>query len=348
MSAPTRNFFGATAAGEEVAVFTLTNDDGAVVRLLEIGAVIAGVEVPDRTGGLADVVLGFDTVAEYEANPAYFGCATGRVANRIAGGRFELDGRVVQLAVNAPPNHIHGGEGGFHRAIWRGEAEDTAEGSAVRFRRVSPDGEDGYPGTLSVEILYTLTRANGLRIDYLATTDRPTPVNLTNHSYFHLGGHGAASVLDHVISIKASRCTARADSGLPGAIQSVEGTPLDLRDPTRVGGRIDALSASGGFDHNYLVDRWDGEACRLVAEVIEPLKGRRMEVFTTQPGVQFYTANVLASTGGKAGAAYDRHCALCLETQHFPDSVNRPDFPNTILRPGEIYRETTEYRFSTL
>lgn len=348
MSGLTRDPFGATAAGEEVAVFTLTNDGGGVVRLLEIGAVIAGIEVPDRTGALADVVLGFDTVAEYEANPAYFGCATGRVANRIAGGRFELDGRVVQLAVNSPPNHIHGGEGGFHRALWRGEPEDAPEGPGVRFRRVSPDGEDGYPGTLSVEILYTLTRANGLRIDYLATTDRPTPVNLTNHSYFHLGGHGAGSVLDHVISIKASRCTARGDSGLPGAVLPVEGTPLDLRDPARVGGRIEALSAAGGFDHNYVVDRWEGEACRLVAEVIEPLKGRRMEVFTTQPGVQFYTANVLTPTTGKSGAAYDRHCALCLETQHFPDSVNRPDFPSTILRPGDIYRETTEYRFSTL
>ena len=348
MSGLTRDHFGATAAGEDVAVFTLTNDGGAVVRLLEMGAVIAGLEVPDRAGDLADVVLGFDTVAEYEANPAYFGCATGRVANRIAGGRFELDGRVVQLAVNAPPNHIHGGEGGFHRALWRGEAEDAPEGPGVRFRRVSPDGEDGYPGALSVEILYTLTRANGLRIDYLATTDRPTPVNLTNHSYFHLGGHGAGSVLDHVISIRASRCTAREDSGLPGAVLPVEGTPLDLRDPTRLGTRIDALSASGGFDHNYLVDRWDGESCRRIAEVIEPLKGRRMEVFTTQPGVQLYTANVLAPTRGKDGAGYGRHCALCLETQHFPDSVNRPDFPSTILRPGEIYRETTEYRLSTL
>ena len=233
VSAQTRDPFGTTAAGEEVAVFTLTNDGGAVVRLLEIGAVVAGIEVPDRAGDLADVVLGFDTVAEYEANPPYFGCATGRVANRIAGGRFELDGRVVQLAVNAPPNHIHGGEGGFHRALWRGEPEDAPEGPGVRFRRLSPDGEDGYPGALSVEILYTLTRAHGLRIDYLATTDRPTPVNLTNHSYFQLGGHGAGSVLDHVITIKASRCTARDDTGLPGAIQSVEGTPLDLRDPAR-------------------------------------------------------------------------------------------------------------------
>ena len=347
MSGLTRDLFGATRAGEEVAVFTLTHDGGAVVRLLEIGAVVAGLEVPDRSGALADVVLGFDTVAEYEANPAYFGCATGRVANRIAGGRFELDGRVVQLAVNAPPNHIHGGEGGFHRALWRGEAEDAPEGPGVRFRRVSPDGEDGYPGALSVEILYTLTRANGLRIDYLGAADRPTPVNLTNHSYFQLAGHDAGSVLDHVISIKASRCTARGASGLPGAIQPVEGTPLDLRDPTRVGGRIDALSASGGFDHNYVVDRWDG-ASRRVAEVIEPLRGRRMEVFTTQPGVQFYTANVLAPTRGKGGASYDRHGALCLETQHFPDSVNRPDFPTTILRPGQTYRETTEYRFSTI
>ena len=347
MSGLTRDLFGATAAGEEVAVFTLTHDGGAVVRLLEIGAVVAGLEVPDRSGALADVVLGFDTVPEYEANPAYFGCATGRVANRIAGGRFELDGRVVQLAVNAPPNHIHGGEGGFHRAHWRGEAEDAPEGPGVRFRRVSPDGEDGYPGALSVEILYTLTRANGLRIDYLAAADRPTPVNLTNHSYFQLAGHDAGSVLDHVISIKASRCTARGASGLPGVIQPVEGTPLDLRDPTRVGGRIDALSASGGFDHNYVVDRWDG-ALRRIAEVVEPVRGRRMEVFTTQPGVQLYTANVLAPTTGKSGARYGRHGALCLETQHFPDSVNRPDFPTTILRPGQTYRETTEYRFSTI
>lgn len=350
MSGVTRDVFGTTADGDEVSVFTLTNDGGSVVRLLEIGAIVAEISVPDRVGELADVVLGFDRLEEYAVNPAYFGCATGRVANRIAGGRFELDGRAIQLAINAPPNHIHGGEGGLHRVLWRGTPEEVPEGAAVRFSYVSADGDDGYPGKLSMEILYTFTRANGLRIDYLATTEKPTPINLTNHSYFNLAGHNAGSVLDHVVAIKASRFTERDENGVPsGRILPVEGTPLDLREATRVGERINELAdAGGGFDHNFVLDRWDGTTCRQIAEVIEPLRGRRMQVHTTQPGVQFYTGNFLNGLQGKGGAVYNRHYGLCLETQHFPDSVNHADFPSTILRPGDTFRETTEYRFSTL
>jgi aldose 1-epimerase len=345
----TRDVYGTTRTGQEVAVFTLSNDNGAVIRLLEIGAIIAAVRVPDRNGEITDVALGFDTLAEYEVNPAYFGCATGRVANRIANGRFELDGETFQLALNGPPNHIHGGEGGFHRALWHGTPEAVPEGAAVRFSYTSVHGEDGYPGELACEILYTLTRANGLRIDYLARTDRATPVNLTNHCYFNLLGHDAGSILEHVIRVRAARYTERDETGIPtGTILPVEGTPLDLQQSTTVGDQIDELKQSGGYDHNFVIDRWDGETLRMIAEVIEPLRGRRMEVHTTQPGVQFYTGNFLSGLEGKAGAVYNRHAGLCLETQHFPDSVNHPTFPSTILRPGELWRQTTEYRFSTL
>lgn len=345
----TREPFGTTAAGDEVGVFTLTNDRGAVVRLLEIGAIIASVRVPDRAGQLADVVLGFDTLDEYRVNPAYFGCATGRVANRIAGGRFTLDGKAIQLAINAPPNHIHGGVGGFHRALWHGAEEAVPEGDAVRFRYLSADGEDGYPGALSVEILYTLTRANGLRLDYLATTTKPSPVVLTNHSYFNLAGHDAGSVLPHVIALKARKYLERDLTGIPtGRILPVDGTPLDLRNATPVGERIGELDKTQGYDHHLVLDRWDGTTCRLVVEVVEPRRGRRLEVFTTEPGVQLYTGNYLSGLRGKGGAVHNRHAALCLETQHFPDAVNHPDFPSTILRPGQRYRQTTEYRFTTI
>lgn len=349
MTGVTRETFGTTSAGEEVGVFTLSNDRGAVVRILELGGIVQQVRVPDRRGVMADVVLGFDTLAEYEVNPPYFGCATGRVANRIANGRFELDGETIQLDINAPPNHIHGGEVGFHRRIWRGEVETVPVGAAVRLRYTSTDGEDGYPGEVSCEILYTLTRASGLRIDYLAHTDKATPINLTNHSYFNLAAHDQGSILDHVIRIKAATYTERDATGVPtGNILSVAETPLDLRQSSVVGARIDELKDAGGYDHNYVLDQWDGETLRFIAEVIEPVFGRRMEVHTTQPGVQFYTGNFLNGLAGKEGVGYNRHSGLCLETQHFPDSVNHPDFPSTILRPGEIWRHTTEYRFTTL
>lgn len=349
MNNVTRDIFGVTSRGEEIAVFTLANDSGTVVRVLELGAIVAELRVPDRKGDIADVVLGFDDLAGYEVNPPYFGCATGRFANRIAGGRFELDGETYQLAINAPPNHIHGGEGGFHKAVWRGQPESVPEGPAVRFRYVSPDGEDGYPGELACEILYTLTRANGLRIDYLAQTDRATPVNLTNHSYFNLAAHDAGSIADHVVRIRAANFTERDDSGVPtGAIVPVEGTPLDLQNATVIGDHIDDLRDCDGYDHNFVIDRWNGDKCRMIAEVIEPRWGRRMEVHTTLPGVQFYTGNFLSGIGGKGGAVYNRHAGLCLETQHFPDAVNHDNFPSCILRPGEIWRQTTEYRFNTI
>jgi aldose 1-epimerase len=349
MSNVTRDVYGTTTKGQEVAVFTLANDNGADLQQPDHGAIVAEARIPDRNGEMADVVLGFDTLAEYEINPPYFGCATGRVANRIADGRFELDGKTFQLAINAPPNHIHGGEGGFHRAVWRGEPETVPEGVAVRFHYTSAHEEDGYPGELVCEILYTLTRSSGLRIDYLAHTDRPTPINLTNHSYFNLVGHDAGSILDHVIRIRAATYTERDGTGVPtGTILPVDGTPLDLQESKVVGDRIDELKDSGGYDHNFVIDRWNGETLRMIAEVIEPRRGRRMEVHTTQPGVQFYTGNFLSGLEGKGGAIYNRHSGLCLETQHFPDSVNHPTFPSTILQPGEMWRQTTEYRFTTL
>ena len=330
-------------------MFTLANDNGTVVRLLELGAIVAEVRVPDRNGDIADVVLGFSGLEDYEVNPPYFGCATGRCANRIAGGRFDLDGETYQLAINAPPNHIHGGEGGFHKAIWQGEPESAHDGPAVRFRHLSTDGEDGYPGELACEILYTLTQANGLRIDYLAHTDRPTPVNITNHSYFNLAAHDAGNIADHVIRIRASAYTEPDDNGVPtGTILPVEGTPLDLQNATVIGDHIDEVPDCDGYDHNFVIDRWNGDTCRMIAEVIEPRRGRRMEVHTTMPGVQFYTGNFLSGISGKDGAVYNRHAGLCLETQHFPDAVNHDNFPSCILRPGETWRQTTEYRFTTL
>lgn len=341
--------WGKTPDGQDVTHFTLVNRDGLSVGLLELGALITEIRVPNRDGKLADIVLGFDTLGDYQKNPAYFGCTTGRYANRIAGGKFTLDGTEYQLATNDGPNHLHGGEKGLHRCLWKGEPLETGEGPAVRFTYTSPDGEDGYPGNLSMAVTFTLTNANELRLDYEATTDKATPINLTNHSYFNLAGEGTGTILDHVLQLEASRYTPVDDTLIPtGELAPVAGTDMDFTQPTAIGLRIEKVGKDPtGYDHNYVLDSQDGSLA-LAARVVEPTSGRVLEILTTQPGIQLYTGNFLdGSIVGKDGKAYQRNYAFCLETQHYPDSVHQPTWPSVILRPGETYRQTTVHRFST-
>jgi aldose 1-epimerase len=347
-----RDVFGQTPDGDEVAVFALTNSNGVDVELLELGATLKSLRVPGRDGTRTDVVLGFDNLAGYLDNPAYFGCTVGRVANRIAGGRFTLEGKTYELAKNNGPNALHGGLLGLHKRAWKGTAQQTDGGASVRFTYTSPDGEEGYPGELAIAVTYTLTDTNELQIDYEATTDAATPVNLTNHSYFNLAGHDTGSIEDHVMEIQAARYTVVDDALIPtGEQRAVADTPFDFTSPTAIGAALQALPGSegdvGGVDHNYVLDSGGGELV-LVSRVREPKSGRVMEVLTTEPGIQVYTGNFLdGSIQGKAGAHYEKHGGLCLETQHFPDSINQPDFPSTVLEPGETFRSTTIYRFAT-
>lgn len=337
--------FGTTRDGRTVERFTLTGPGGITARLISYGATLTELLLPDRNGNLADVVLGFDNLDQYERESPYFGCTTGRVANRIAGGRFTLDGVEYRLATNDGPNHLHGGKRGLDKYVWRGEPVARAEGPAVRFTLVSPDLDEGYPGNLSLAVTYLLTRSGELRLEYEATTDQATPVNLTNHSYFNLAGSG--DVLGHVLTLNASRYTEPDATLIPtGRLLPVAGTPLDFTRPALVGGRIGKV-AIGGYDHNLVIDRAAGSGLALAADLYDPASGRAMEVFTTEPGVQFYSGNFLNGLKGKGGAVYRKHAALCLETQHYPDAVNRPEFPSVILRPGETYRQLTVHRFST-
>jgi len=336
--------------GRSVQIFELVSPSGVRVELLEVGAVISRIQAPDRDGALADVVLGYESAARYLENPSYFGCAVGRVANRIAGARFELDGKTYQLAANDGPNHLHGGPGGFCKVLWHGEAVDSASGAAVRFSYTSPDGEEGYPGTLQASVTYTLDAEGGLRLDYEATTDAPTPVNLTNHSYFNLAGAGSGTILDQVLELRASRYTPVDETLIPtGELAPVAGTPFDFTTPTAIGERIDQVPGGGtnpgGYDHNWVLDSEDGSLA-LAGRLEDPASGRVMEFLTTQPGVQFYSGNFLDGSLSGRGGAYVQHAALCLETQHFPDSIHQPDFPSVVLRPGETFKSSTVYRFS--
>jgi aldose 1-epimerase len=339
-----RDPFGVTAAGVAVDRFTLENTCGSSVRIIALGATVTELHVPDRNGMFGDVALGFDSVAEYEANEPYLGCIVGRVANRISNARFILDGTEYQVARNLDPHHLHGGEVGFHQRIWQPEILERASGSAVSFTYVSPDGEENYPGRLDVQAVYSLSDENALRIEYEAITDKATPVNLTNHSYFNLTGSGAGTILDHEITVHADYVAERAPDGVPtGQILGVEGTPLDFRAPRRIGARIAELEC--GYDHNYIFSGASRENPELVAEAYDPACGRRMAVWTTEPGMQLYSGSFLDGEKGKAGAVYDQFAGFCCETQHFPDAINKPHFPNVILRPGQTYRQTTEYRF---
>jgi aldose 1-epimerase len=345
-----RESFGSLPDGREVELFTLTNKGGLVARVMTHGAILTELHVPDRDGRFADVVLGFDDLERYLEGHPYFGATTGRVANRIASGKFTLDGKEYTLAINNPPNHLHGGAAGLDARLWKAEDVTAAEGPAVKFTYRSPDGEEGYPGNLDIAVTYTLTDAGELRIDYLATTDRATPVNLTHHSYFNLAGAGAGTVLDHELTIAASRYTPVDATGIPtGAILAVAGTPMDFTRPVAIGVRIGELAGNpGGYDHNYVLDRGEGAPALVrAARVVEPRSGRVLELSTTEPGLQLYTGNYLdGKLLGKGGKLYRKHYGLCLEAQHFPDSVNHPNFPSIILRPGETYRQTTVHRFS--
>lgn len=345
----TEKTFGALPDGTAVRLFTLSNRHGLTVKITEYGGIITELWAPDRAGKPANVVLGFDQLEEYTKGHPFFGAIAGRYANRIANGKFTLDGREYVLAKNNGPNHLHGGIRGFDKRVWQGTAQPSTDTAvAVTFAYTSADGEEGYPGTLPVRVTYTLTDDNELRIDYEATTDKPTVVNLTNHSYFNLAGGG--SVLDHVLTIKAGRYTA-ADAGLipTGELAPVQGTGLDFTMPRRIGERIgDYLGFAKGYDHNFVLDAGGGtlSAC---ARVVEPKSGRVMDVLTTEPGVQLYTANHLdGQRTGVGGVVYGQHTGFCLETQHYPDSPNKPAFPSTVLRPGQRYQTTTVYRFSTL
>ena len=341
--------FGVLPDGQHVSVFTLSNRHGMQVKVLDFGAIISEVQVPDRNGSLADVVLGFDAIEPYLANKGYLGAVIGRYGNRIAKGRFSLDGKDYQLAVNNAPNHLHGGNQGFHQVMWRAEPFTRDDAVGVSFTRSSPDGEDGYPGQLDVTVVYELDDDNALSLRYHAVTDKATPVNLTNHSYFNLAGQG--DILGHELSINANRYTPVDAGSIPtGELADVSGTPFDLRQGTVIGQRIglphEQLRIGRGYDHNFVLNQQPGQLLHLAATVREPQSGRVMQVYTQEPAVQFYSGNFLdGSQHGKLRAISYRG-ALCLETQHFPDAPNQAHFPNTILRPGEIYQTATVYRFS--
>ena len=336
--------FGALPDGTAVDLYTLANANGLSAKVATYGAIITELHVPDRQGALGDIVLGFDNLGQYLKGHPFFGATVGRVANRIAKGRFTLDGQTCALATNNGPNHLHGGLKGFDKKVWQAEPQT---GAAVKFNYTSPDGEEGYPGTLAVVVTMTLTDANELRLDYTATTDKPTPVNLTNHSYFNLAGEGSA--LEHEMMLAADYYTPSDSTLIPtGEIKLVKDTPMDFTTPRPIGSSFAQLQNKPvGYDHNYVLNS-GGKDLALAARVSEPRSGRVMEVHTTQPGVQFYTANFLnGSLTGKRGVVYGQHSAFCLETQHFPDSVNQPQFPSVILRPGQTYRHTTVHKFLT-
>lgn len=348
--------FGKLEDGTPVDLYTLTNQKGAEVRITNYGGTVLSLKVPDKEGRLEDVVLGFDSVAGYRGEVylqegPYFGALIGRYGNRIAKGKFTLDGVEYELATNNGPNHLHGGLQGFDKVVWEAEEFESEEGVGVKLHYVSEDGEEGYPGNLTVDVIYLLTGDNELEIDYKATTDKATVVNLTNHSYFNLTGNAKRDILAHEVMINADQFIPVDETLIPtGELQNVEGTPFDFTEPTAVGKRIEdeneQLEFGMGYDHCWVLNGEEGEM-KLAATVHEPTSGRLMEVFTTEPGIQFYTGNFLnGRLTGKSGVAYKQRYGLCLETQHFPDSPNQPQFPSVVLNSGETYQTKTTYKFS--
>ena len=343
----TRTPFGTLPDATPVELFTLTNRQGVELRAMTFGGIILSLRVPDRQGRSDDIVLGYESAADYaRGNGPYFGAIIGRYGNRIANGRFTLDGTLHTLATNNGPNHLHGGVRGFDKVTWRGEP--IPEG--VAFTYTSADGEEGYPGTLTARVTYTLTDRNELAVDYEATTDKPTIVNLTQHTYFNLAGQGSRDVLDHLMQIDADRYTPVDATLIPtGELSPVAGTALDFRQPTTIGKRIGEehpqLRSGLGYDHNFVLTR-SGEGLQHAARVTDPSTGRTLDVATTEPGLQFYSGNFLDGTiTGKGGRVYQKRYGFCLESQHFPDSPNKPAFPSTILRPGQTYRSRTVFTF---
>ena len=340
-----KEIFGKTKDGDPVEIFTLTNSHGLRARVMTWGATLVSMSAPDRAGKFADVTLGFDTLDGYLGKHPYFGVIAGRYANRIAKGKFTLDGKEYTLAVNNGVNHLHGGLQGFDKKNW--SARQTHDSKGVSFSTTSADGEEGYPGSLQATVTYTLTEKNELRIDYDATTDKPTVLNLTNHAYWNLAGAGEGDILGHELTLHAAKFTPVDDGSIPtGKLESVVGGPMDFTKAKAIGKDFAQLTGTpGGYDHNFVIDA--AHTPSPAAEVSEPRSGRVMKVSTTEPGVQFYTGNYLDGTvTGKGGKAYKKNFGLCLETQHFPDSPNQPAFPSTVLRPGKAYRSTTVYEFS--
>ena len=353
-SGVTRAPFGRTTDGRAADVFTITNAHGIEVRLSNYGGIITSLRTPDRTGHFDDIVLGYDSLSGYLRDTPYFGAIVGRYGNRIAGGRFTIDGTTYRLAVNNGPNSLHGGLRGFDKVVWNAVPFQNASGAGVALDYTSADMEEGYPGTLRTHVTYTLTNDNRLIVDYLATTDKPTPINLTQHSYWNLAGDGSRDILAHVLTINADAMTPVDTTLIPtGDIAPVAGTPFDFRTATAIGLRIDQrqntqIRFGGGYDHNFVLNRAGASADSLVhaARVAEPWTGRTMDVYTTEPGMQFYTGNFLdGSITGKSGHIYHYRYGLALETQHYPDSPNHPSFPSTILRPGQQYKTRTVFAF---
>jgi aldose 1-epimerase len=346
--------FGKTSEGISVSRYVLTNKQGVGAVVISYGATLVSLRVPDRAGKSADVVLGYDTVEGYEQGKSYFGGTIGRYGNRIAAGEFTLGGTKFHLPKNDGPNSLHGGTIGFNKRIWTGVDRSRADAQVLELSYVSADGEEGYPGTLKVKVTYTLPAdANELRIDYAATTDKNTVINLTNHSYFNLSGDASKEIVGHQLMLRASQFTPVDATLIPtGELRAVRGTPFDFTKPTAIGVRInqddEQLKVGKGYDHNWVLERTQKAGLQLAAEVFEPTSGRVLEVLTTEPGIQFYGGNFLDGTAkGKGGQLYGHRTGLCLETQHFPDSPNHPSFPTTVLKPCETYRTSTVLRFST-
>ncbi|NET55056.1 MAG: galactose mutarotase [Symploca sp. SIO2E6] len=351
----TKMEFGQTEDGQQVYLYTLTNNNGLIAKITNYGAILAELHLPDNSGKLEDVVLGFDSPKDYFiANHYYFGAIVGRVANRIKNAKFTLDGQQYNLAANASPHHIHGGNHGFDKVVWETEQINSAEGVGLKLTYLSVDGEEGYPGNLTLTAIYTLTNNNELKLEMTATTDQPTPVNLVNHSYWNLAGHASGNILGQYLTINADSYTPTNKQVIPtGEIKSVKDTPYDFSQPRLIGEGIKQLRNSlkqnypGGYDLNYVLKE-ESDKLKLAATVYEPQSGRVMELYTNQPGMQFYSGNFgQREIKGKGDVVYQNHQGLCLETQHFPDSVNQPNFPSVILLPGETYRHIMVHKFST-
>ncbi|MHB8971186.1 MAG: aldose epimerase family protein [Pirellulaceae bacterium] len=337
--------FGKTADGKQVDLYTCVNAHGLVMKVMTYGAIVVELQTPDRQGKLANITLGFDKLDGYLGDHPYFGATVGRYANRIAQGKFSLDGQLSTLATNNGPNHLHGGKVGFSRVVWNAAPVQNADAVGVTFTYTSQDGEEGYPGTLQATVVYTLTNDDEMRIDYTATTSKSTPINLTNHCYWNLGGAGSGTILNHQLMLAADKYLPVDTTLIPtGELAAVRGTPFDFTQPKTIGMRIDQVTGDPpGYDHCYVLRTQDGSLA-LAARACHRESGRMMEIYTTQPGIQFYTGNFLDGTAANGG--FLRNEGFCLETQHYPDSPNRPSFPSAILRPGETYHQTTVHKFA--
>lgn len=342
----TKSIFGKSSDGLDVEAFVLENKNGMKAKIITFGATLAELHVKNKAGELEDIVLGFDDMEGYLNNQPYFGCTVGRVANRVAKGKFMLDGKEYHLAVNNGENSLHGGKSGFDKVVWQAKADELRIGLSVALTYESKNGEEGYPGNLHTKVVYTLTNDDMLQIDYIASCDKPTPVNLTNHSYFNLTGKSDKNILNHELLLNASQYAPANDALIPlGVLATVKNTPLDFTSPFRIGERINQIKSDPvGYDHSFVLN--ENKLSSLAARVKEPMSGRVMEVYTSEPSIQLYTGNFLnGSIKGKGGAAYQQYQGLCLETQHLPDSVNQPNFPSIILRPKLKYTHTTIHKF---